>query len=98
MNSPEEDFQFFKEIPFFQNSPRNGVRKDLLALLSQKNTKEETDFLKKLVNFMERRNTPIERPPMLGYKQSMKIAPPSIFLEFNIFVISKLAEKFYFVD
>ena len=72
------------------------MRKDLLALLSQKNTKEETDFLKKLVNFMERRNTPIERPPMLGYKQSMKIAPPSIFLvflEFNIFVIPKLVHK-----
>lgn len=46
------------------------MRKDLLAILSQKNTKEETDFLKKLVAFMERRNTPIERPPMLGYKQS----------------------------
>ncbi len=46
------------------------MRKDLLAILSQKNTKEEADFLKKLVNFMERRNTPIERPPMLGYKQS----------------------------
>ena len=42
----------------------------MLAILSQKNTKEESDFLKKLVTFMEKSNTPIERPPMLGYKQS----------------------------
>ena len=26
-------------------------RKDLLAILSQKNTKEETDFLKKLIKY-----------------------------------------------
>ena len=49
---------------------RNGIKKDLLSILSQKNTKEELDFLKKLTSFMEKRNTPIERPPMLGFKQS----------------------------
>jgi len=48
---------------------RSGSRKDLLAILSQKNTKEETEFLRKLIKFMEGRNTPIERPPMLGFKQ-----------------------------
>ena len=45
-------------------------KKDLLAILSQKNTREETEFLKKLITFMEKRNTPIERPPMMGFKQS----------------------------
>ena len=50
---------------------KNGLRnKDLLNILSQKNTKEELTFLKKLIAFMEKRNTPIERPPMLGFKQS----------------------------
>ena len=49
---------------------KNGIKKDLLSILSQKNTKEELDFLKKLTCFMEKRNTPIERPPMLGFKQS----------------------------
>ena len=50
---------------------KNGLRnKDLLNILSQKNTKEELAFLKKLISFMEKRNTPIERPPMLGFKQS----------------------------
>ena len=39
-------------------------------MLSQKSTKEEHDFLKKLISFMDKRNTPIERPPMLGFKQS----------------------------
>ena len=54
-------------------SSRNGlVRKDLLSALCQKNTKEEMDFLKKLIRFMEKNNTPIERPPMLGFKQSKK--------------------------
>ena len=53
---------------YFQS--KNGIKKDLLSILSQKNTKEETEFLKKLISFMECRNTPIERPPMLGYKQS----------------------------
>ena len=52
------------------NNVRNGIKKDLLSILSQKNTKEELDFLKKLTSFMEKRNTPIERPPMLGFKQS----------------------------
>ena len=52
------------------NNVRNGIKKDLLSILSQKNTKEELDFLKKLTGFMEKRNTPIERPPMLGFKQS----------------------------
>ena len=51
-------------------SSRNGIKKDLLQLLSQKSTKEEYDFLRKLISFMEKRNTPIERPPMLGFKQS----------------------------
>ena len=46
------------------------MKKDLLGMLRQKSTKEELDFLKKLISFMERRNTPIERPPMLGFKQS----------------------------
>ena len=49
-------------------------KKDLLQLLSQKSTKEEHDFLRKLISFMERRNTPIERPPMLGFKQSKYIS------------------------
>ena len=52
------------------NNVRNGIKKDLLSILSQKNTKEELDFLKRLTGFMEKRNTPIERPPMLGFKQS----------------------------
>ena len=52
------------------SNSKNGIKKDLLSILSQKNTKEETDFLKKLISFMECRNTPIERPPMLGCKQS----------------------------
>ena len=51
-------------------SKNNGIKKDLLSMLSQKHTKDETEFLKKLISFMERRETPIERPPMLGYKQS----------------------------
>ncbi|XP_040583779.1 AT-rich interactive domain-containing protein 5B [Lepeophtheirus salmonis] len=50
-------------------SSKNGVKKDLVLILSQKNTKEELDFLKRLIRFMERRHTPIERPPMLGFKQ-----------------------------
>ena len=53
-----------------QSTSKNGIKKDLLIILSQKNTKEESEFLKKLISFMECRNTPIERPPMLGYKQS----------------------------
>ena len=53
-----------------QSTSKNGIKKDLLFILSQKNTKEESEFLKKLISFMECRNTPIERPPMLGYKQS----------------------------
>ena len=53
-----------------QSTSKNGIKKDLLSILSQKNTKEETEFLKNLITFMECRNTPIERPPMLGYKQS----------------------------
>ena len=53
-----------------RSNVRNGIKKDLLSILSQKNTKEELDFLKKLTSFMEKRNTPIERPPMLGFKQS----------------------------
>ncbi|XP_059083538.1 AT-rich interactive domain-containing protein 5B-like [Tigriopus californicus] len=48
---------------------KNGVKKDLISILSQKNTKDELDFLQKLISFMDRRNTPIERPPMLGFKQ-----------------------------
>ena len=59
------------DLPFSRRSNvRNGIKKDLLSILSQKNTKEELDFLKKLTSFMEKRNTPIERPPMLGFKQS----------------------------
>ena len=46
------------------------MKKDLLAILRQKNTKEELEFLRKLITFMDKRNTPIERPPMLGFKQS----------------------------
>eukprot|EP00095_Tigriopus_kingsejongensis_P001650 maker-scaffold801_size95070-snap-gene-0.22 protein:Tk01650 transcript:maker-scaffold801_size95070-snap-gene-0.22-mRNA-1 annotation:"at-rich interactive domain-containing protein 5b" len=48
---------------------KNGVKKDLISILSQKNTKDELDFLQKLISFMDHRNTPIERPPMLGFKQ-----------------------------
>ena len=33
----------------FQQPPSAKSRKDLLAILSQKNTKEETEFLKKLI-------------------------------------------------
>lgn len=57
-------------VSLHSKNGKNGVKKDLISLLSQKNTKEELDFLKKLTNFMESRNTPIERPPMLGFKQS----------------------------
>ena len=64
-----------KFLKSFQNgNSKNGLRiKDLLNILSQKNTKEELTFLKKLISFMEKRNTPIERPPMLGFKQSKLI-------------------------
>ena len=44
----------------------------MVEMLSQKNTSQELEFLKKLISFMERKGTPIERPPMLGFKQSMK--------------------------
>ena len=53
-----------------QSTSKNGIKKDLLSILSQKNTREETEFLKNLISYMESRHTPIERPPMLGYKQS----------------------------
>ena len=62
-----------KLVIFVFQLSRNGIKKDLLQLLSQKSTKEEHDFLKKLISFMDKRNTPIERPPMLGFKQSKSI-------------------------
>ena len=65
------DFQAITNyFNILQSTSKNGIKKDLLSILSQKNTKEETEFLKNLITFMECRNTPIERPPMLGYKQS----------------------------
>ena len=68
-------------FPCFQtSSPRIGIKKDLLLMLSQKNTKEEQEFLKKLIKFMERRNTPIERPPMLGFKQSTLVSTFYLFI------------------
>ena len=66
-------FELWREIQIdhSRSNVRNGIKaKDLLSILSQKNTKEELDFLKKLTSFMEKRNTPIDRPPMLGFKQS----------------------------
>jgi len=71
-NSPEDGSNGFDNSPLKSALPspvRTGSRKDLLAILSQKNTKEESEFLQKLIKFMEERNTPIERPPMLGFKQ-----------------------------
>ena len=67
----EKKESFAKNLTLFtfQNG-KNGMKKDLLSLLSQKNTKEELEFLRGLISFMERRKTPIERPPMLGFKQS----------------------------
>ena len=49
---------------------KNGVEKEVAAALALRNTKEETDFLKSLVTFMEKRNTPIDRQPMMGMKPS----------------------------
>jgi hypothetical protein len=66
---------------------KNGIKKDLVSILSQKNTKEELDFLKKLTNFMEKRNTPIERPPMLGFKQSKKSAILSCYFSRRIYTL-----------
>ena len=60
-------------VQIFQNAmAKNGVKKDLISILSQKNTKEELDFLQKLISFMDKRKTPIERPPMLGFRQSKR--------------------------
>jgi hypothetical protein len=64
------EIRLFKTVDFFLQIGKNGVKKDFLSILSQKNNKEEFDFLQKLINFMEKRKTPIERPPMLGFKQS----------------------------
>ena len=74
-------FELWREIQneHSRSNVRNGIKaKDLLSILSQKNTKEELDFLKKLTSFMEKRNTPIERPPMLGFKQSELLVTLSI--------------------
>merc|ERR1712106_411653 len=68
-NSSEGSSSAIQNNKIPQVPARSGSRKDLLAILSQKNTKEETEFLRKLIKFMEGRNTPIERPPMLGFKQ-----------------------------
>jgi hypothetical protein len=72
-NSPEDGSEHESNSSEGSNKaiqpPVPKSRKDLLAILSQKNTKEETEFLKKLIKFMESRHTPIERPPMLGFKQ-----------------------------
>merc|ERR1719195_2433677 len=72
-NSPEDGSELESNSSEGSNKaiqpPVAKSRKDLLAILSQKNTKEETEFLKKLIKFMESRHTPIERPPMLGFKQ-----------------------------
>ena len=44
-----EEFCHAKKICYFLQPQNAKSRKDLLAILSQKNTKEETEFLKKLI-------------------------------------------------
>ena len=47
-----------------------------------------------MYRFMEERNTPIERPPMLGFKQSKYPAPPSLCWS-NKVVVSVDLHMFY---
>ena len=55
--------------PVFKNggSLKQGSREALSAgSLALRHTKEEAEFLKKLVDFMDKRGTPIDRLPMIG--------------------------------
>ena len=61
--------------PVFKNggSLKQGSREALSAgSLALRHTKEEAEFLKKLVDFMDKRGTPIDRLPMIGVMPGKK--------------------------